>query len=514
MNNWSFSSIFKKETKLASYIIICLTLVVIGISYALFFKVGSNSENQEVVAGTFTFTYEQGTEITNTGNTSCFLPMNADEAGLVSSDCDYVFSVKNTGSLKASYTLRLVSQDVNTMEASKLKVMLKRENSGNLETVEGYPKTISELSDGYLLEAEIEPNQIVVYHIQIYVDEASYVSGDEGKTVAYKIEGHGVVDDDQPLSTETIADKIIEDVDTTGACPVVSEDGTVQVTSAESTNGYLCSAPDDYGTSYYYRGNVTNNYVKFGDYYWRIIRINGDGSIRLIYDGTSAHANGESNADRQTATSVYNSSYNDNAYVGYMYGTPGSTTYDATHANTNDSTIKAYLDNWYKTNIEDKGLSSYISDTLFCNDRSFDSSNSGTGTGASNTQYRWYSSSKGIRLTCPNQNDRFTVDDEVTGNGDLTYPIGLVNADEVYLAGGHSATNHGYYLYTGNYYWTMSPVDFNNGYASVRRVHSDGGGYRSGYVNGLIGVRPTLNLIPDSLKVGSGTADDPYRMTE
>ena len=99
MNNWSFSSIFKKETKLASYIIICLTLVVIGISYALFFKVGSNSENQEVVAGTFTFTYEQGTEITNTGNTSCFLPMNADEAGLVSSDCDYVFSVKNTGSL-------------------------------------------------------------------------------------------------------------------------------------------------------------------------------------------------------------------------------------------------------------------------------------------------------------------------------------------------------------------------------------------------------------------------------
>ena len=237
MNNWSFSSIFKKETKLASYIIICLTLVVIGISYALFFKVGSNSKNQEVVAGTFTFTYEQGTEITNTSNTSCFLPMNADEAGLVSSDCDYTFSVKNTGSLKASYTLRLVNQDTNTMEASKLKVILKRENSGNLETVEGFPITISELSHRYLLQAEIDPNQIVVYHIQIYVDEASYVSGDEGKTVAYKIEGHGVVDDEQPLSTETIADKIIEDVDTTGACPTVNEDGTVRVTSAESTNG-------------------------------------------------------------------------------------------------------------------------------------------------------------------------------------------------------------------------------------------------------------------------------------
>ena len=520
MNNWSFSSIFKKETKLASYIIICLTLVVIGISYALFFKVGSNSENQEVVAGTFTFTYEQGTEITNTGNTSCFLPMNADEAGLVSSDCDYVFSVKNTGSLKASYTLRLVSQDVNTMEASKLKVMLKRENSGNLETVEGYPKTISELSDGYLLEAEIEPNQIVVYHIQIYVDEASYVSGDEGKTVAYKIEGHGVVDDDQPLSTETIVDKIIEDVDTTGACPTVNDDGTVQVTGEEETNGYLCSAPDDYGTSYYYRGNVTNNYVKFGtnesgqDMYWRIIRINGDGSIRIIYDGTSAHANGESSTDRQIGESAYNSSYNDNAYVGYMYGTVGSDSYEATHANTNDSTIKTYLDNWYKTNIEDKGLSSYISDTLFCNDRSFGSSNSGTGTGTSYTQYRWNSSSNGIRLTCPNQKDRFTVDDEVTGNGDLTYPIGLVNTDEVYLAGGYGSNNSGYYLYTGNYYWTMSPRRFNGSNANVRSVNSFGDAGGSSYVHSSRGVRPTINVVASAFKYGDGTMNNPYRMTE
>ena len=514
MNNWSFSSIFKKETKLASYIIICLTLVVIGISYALFFKVGSNSKNQEVVAGTFTFTYEQGTEITNTSNTSCFLPMNADEAGLVSSDCDYTFSVKNTGSLKASYTLRLVNQDTNTMEASKLKVILKRENSGNLETVEGFPKTISELSDGYLLEAEIDPNQIVVYHIQIYVDEASYVSGDEGKTVAYKIEGHGVVDDEQPLSTETIADKIIETVDTTGACPVVNEAGTVQVTGIESENGYLCSAPDDCGTSYYYRGNVTNNYVRFGDYYWRILRINGDGSIRLIYDGTSAHENGESSTDRQVGTSEYNLSSGDNAYVGYMYGMVGASTYEDTHANDNDSTIKAYLDNWYKINIVDKSLSSYVSDTLFCDDRSFDSSNSGTGAGTSYTRYRWSGFSDRVRLTCLNQNDRFTVNDKVIGNGALTYPIGLVVEDEVYLAGGYNTSNLGYYLYTGNTYWTMTPNDFYDGDAYVRFVSSDGSASVSGSVNRSYGVRPTINVVASAFKYGDGTMNNPYRMTE
>ena len=321
-----------------------------------------------------------------------------------------------------------------------------------------------------------------------------------------------------------VVGQIIDQLDKTGACPVVSEDGTVQVTSAESTNGYLCSAPDDYDTSYYYRGNVTNNYVKFGtneqgqDMYWRIIRINGDGTIRMIYDGTSAHANGESSTDRQVGTSAYNSSYNDNAYVGYMYGTVGASTYDATHANDNDSTIKTYLDSWYKTNIEDKGLSSYISDTLFCNDRSFGSSNSGTGTGTSATYYRWYYgpwSSTGTqypRLTCSQQNDRFTVDNEVIGNGDLSYPIGLVTTDEVVLAGGYYSFSSGYYLYSGNIYWTMSPRYVNGSDAYVCDISSSGGAFGYNAVDVSRGVRPTINLKADSLKLGDGSASNPYRV--
>ena len=151
--------------------------------------------------------------------------------------------------------------------------------------------------------------------------------------------------------SDSIQCSIIAQLNTTGACPTVNDDGSVQITGVEDTNGYLCSAPDDYGTSYYYRGNVTNNYVYFAGYYWRIIRINGDDSIRMIYDGTSAHANSESSEDRQIGTSQYNSSGNDNAYVGYMYGTPASTTYEATHANLNDSTIKSYIDEWYAENI-------------------------------------------------------------------------------------------------------------------------------------------------------------------
>ena len=335
-----------------------------------------------------------------------------------------------------------------------------------------------------------------------------------------------------------VVGQIIDQLDKTGACPTVNDDGTVQVTGEEENNGYLCSAPDNYGTSYYYRGNVTNNYVKFGkneqgqDMYWRIIRINGDGSIRLIYDGTSAHANGEASEDRRTATSVYNSSYNDNAYVGYMYGTPGSSSYAETHANTNDSTIKAYLDNWYKRVFSGTSYESYIVDNIFCNDRSLlqeepidfqDTHYSQLGYGKEWTAYRWYgdpmAASMGeeyaFMLTYPNlqcaeQNDQFTVSDEVIGNGALTYPIGLITTDEVYLAGGFAAENYDYYLYTGDYYWTMSPVNFDSGYAFVRLVDSVGYGGNNVLVNSLFGVRPTLNLIPDSLKVGSGTAADPY----
>ena len=182
-------------------------------------------------------------------------------------------------------------------------------------------------------------------------------------------------------------------LDAYNRCPTLNADGTATVTEAESQYGYLCKAKDAYGDSYYYRGNVTNNYVLFADKYWRIVRINGDGTVRVIYDGTSAHANGESSSDRQIGTSAFNSSYKDNAYVGYMYGKTGASTYAETHANTNDSTIKAYLDNWYKTNILGTVHEQYLADNVFCNDRSISSNKpnkryNNLGYGADTTAYR------------------------------------------------------------------------------------------------------------------------------
>ena len=287
----------------------------------------------------------------------------------------------------------------------------------------------------------------------------------------------------------------------------------------EATDGYLCKALDAYGDSYYYRGNVTNNYVLFADKYWRIVRINGDGTVRVIYDGTSAHANGESSEDRQIGTSVFNSSYEDNAYVGYMYGATGASTYAAAHANTNDSTIKAYIDNWYKTNIVGTTNEQYLADNIFCNDRSISNDNTGTGAGTTRTNYHWYwgpweSGNDNMKLVCPQQNDAFTVSDTTNGNGALTYPIGLLSTNEIVLAGGWNASNSGYYLYSGQYWWASSPSSFYGSTARVRTVNSNGNAGNYNIVGGPYGVRPVFNLKAEVLTYGNGTMNNPYRLTE
>ena len=195
-----------------------------------------------------------------------------------------------------------------------------------------------------------------------------------------------------------------------------------------------------------------------------------------------------------------------------MYGTPGSSTYEETHANIHDSTIKQVIDGWYKTNIEDKNYSSYLSDSLFCNDRSLSSTvpSSFTQLGYSRepTAYGWYAAVNGITITCKQQNDRFTVSDTVTGNGALIYPVGLITTDEAYLAGAYTNDSTTHYLYTGNAYWTMSPVYYNGSRAYMRTVGTNGAANNTTAF--AVSVRPVINLKPNSLKSGDGTMSNPY----
>ena len=275
----------------------------------------------------------------------------------------------------------------------------------------------------------------------------------------------------------------------------------------------LYQAADDYGTTYYYRGNVKNNIVQFAGFYWQIVRINGDGSIRLMYDGTVKNATG---GDQTIGNSQFNSKYNNPAYVGYMYGNPDGTTFDEVHNNTNNSIIKTAVDNWYKTNIVDKGFSSNVSNAIgFCGDRTLRS-----GDGVSTTQNSYFSSYKRLenntpQFTCPElSRDLYTTAASSIGNKALTYPVGLITYDELVYAGmDNRHTNKLSWAYSTQHYWTMSPSSFDAtlGYAIEWFLNSAGSLTPWWGVGSHLGARPVINLKSDTLITGGiGTSSDPF----
>ena len=305
------------------------------------------------------------------------------------------------------------------------------------------------------------------------------------------------------------------------------------VTTANDKGMY--KKADDLGTSYYYRGAVDNNWVKFGkegtkDIYWRIIRINGDGSIRMIYTGTTAPTESTKVVMTGTGTQItvdntntfkFNSSHNNPSYVGYMF------TEGQQHGNGTPSTIKTAIDNWYKkTTLETDATTKELvsQDQIFCNDRSATTSDSGTpgeisGSMSTSTTYYYGAyarlvKNKKPKLTCTTASDKFTVNTS-NGNGALTYPVGLITADEVAKAGGKFGTgNSTYYLYTNQYYWSGSPSDIDSsGYADEFIVYSSGSIGINYVVDYGIGARPVVSLSSKAKLSGSGTYDDVYTVS-
>ena len=280
----------------------------------------------------------------------------------------------------------------------------------------------------------------------------------------------------------------------------------------ESTVG-IYESQDDLGTTYYFRGDVENNYVYFANYYWRIIRINGDGGIRMIYDGTTPHDNGESSTDRQIGTSAFNSSDSSNAFVGYKYGSTSATTYEETHKNTTNSTIKQSIDAWYKTNISDKGFSSYLVDSIYCNDRSL---SSGTGIGTTETIYKAgerLNTNKTPTFYCAQSNDKFTVNTS-KGNGSLQYPVGLITLDELMYAGATSKANSSLYLSTGTNYFTMTPATINPQSKAANFGFNSSKIIEYTTVSSSYGIRPVITLNGSAKLEGTGTKTDPFRLPD
>ena len=683
------SNIKKNRLILAIITISLVGLIGIGMSYAYWRS--TVIQDKTNVGASKCFSIELANQANEINLTNAYPITDAEGRKLT----PYTFTLKNTCSMAAKYNLNMEMLSGTTLNSGYVAVLVNNNDIRLLSSYNAATTVIGGSTESRTLDIGLlEENSSKDYSISLWIDEDVTLEDDIlNKVFKSKIVVDAVATEESAL--DVAMEKIIASVDTTGKCPTINSDGTVAISENESADGYLCTAPDAYGDSYYYRGNVTNNYVKFGhwadntpsvvygyhsvldyfmeydsmeacqnassyntnctiinragkDMYWRIVRFNGDGTVRVIYDGTSAHTNGEPRADRQIGVSAFNDywkknnaqetanlkTYGDNAEVGYMYGnrdaivedsssyysdsftnantyyiakeytfdestkkftlknpiavlgssmtsdyvgyyTFGSTStsqdtsnsyvykiFDVTagdsrasleygrvwhytsskevaQTNTNDSTIKTYIDNWYKTNISGTENEQYLADNIFCNDRSLSTSGGpgpiaitnnfysvrrlssikpGFGAGWAETWYNFYdSASQGkLDLRCPQQNDAFTVSDTKIGNGALRYPVGLINATEVMLAGGWFGDSYGYYLYSGSGYWTLTPYNFHNNSAHVLGVNYDGSICSSRYgeeVDGNGPVRPVLNLKAEILLQGSGTATDPYHLS-
>ena len=295
----------------------------------------------------------------------------------------------------------------------------------------------------------------------------------------------------------------------------------------------LASAEDDYGTSYYFRGAVKNNYVEFANKCWRIVRVSGDGSVKLILhnDNPTGVANPCDAANNsasaafarysgETYKSAFNANYNDNAYVGFKYGTVGAGDYALTHANTNKSTILTNLEAWYEKNNL-KNYEKVIADTVWCNDK----------TNVTDTSYDpWSITPNGLgyakNVTYYGATKRLVGTSGSAGgtgpslkcNGELSKinsKVGLITADELALAGyAYAKNNTTTYLQenaTDTYWWSLSPNYFNGYSAYVWYVYGSIGSFDNfNDVFNTNGVRPSISLKSTTNVTGNGTSEDPY----
>ena len=510
----------KKQKRVMIYVMIISLICVVGVSYA-FFTAGMSSETSTTVradAGTMKITYSGGANIDLTG----IYPKDD-----VWATKTITVTGNNTTDADMYYKLTLVV-DSNTFKTDDpLQYELVSTNtSTNGEIIPNITKTditgtSIELGSGHFAKAN---NAKHTYLLKIYYPKkATSQNANQGAAFSAHVE---ITSAKAPKTNGKLSELVLYNNEV--KAPITTP-GTAVSTASEAL---LASAEDDNGTSYYFRGAVTNNYVEFANKCWRIVRVSGDGSVKLILhnDNPTGAANPCDAANNSasaafarysgtTYKSAFNTNYNDNAYVGFKYGTPGSNTYEATHANTNNSTILTNLEAWYNNDL--KTYESVIADSVWCNDKTnvtdttynpwYWSNVNGLGYGANKTYYgatkRLVSTSGSTGGTGPS----------LKCNGELSKinsKVGLITADELAFAGyAYELQNTTTYLQenaTDTYWWSLSPRNFNGSYADVWSVGGSDGAFVNSYVYGPDGVRPLISLKSTTNVTGEGTSSSPF----
>ena len=511
-----------KQKRVMIYVMIISLICVVGVSYA-FFTAGMSSETSTTVradAGTMKITYDGGKDINLAGiypKDDVWATKTITVTGNNTTDAEMYYKltlVVDSNTFKTDDPLQYELVSTNTSTNGKIIPNISKTNitGTSIELGSGHFKKANNAKHTYLLKiyypkksTSQNANQGAAFSAHVEITSAKAPTAPTVSNLAEAIRANNEVQ--TPLTTPGAA-----------------------ISTADEA--LLASAEDDNGTSYYFRGAVKNNYVEFANKCWRIVRVGGDDSVKLILhnDNTKKVANPCDAANNSTSaafarysgttyTSAFNSSHNDNAYVGFKYGTAGASDYATTHANTNNSTILTNLETWYNNNL--KTYADAIADTVWCNDKtnvedktynpwSYGGNATGLGYGTNKTYYgatqRLVSTSGSAGGTGPS----------LKCNGELskiTSKIGLITVDELAFAGyAYELQNTTTYLQenaTNTYWWSLSPLDFNLGSAGVWNVGE--GSFGRSSAGSTLEVRPSISIVSSAtISGGFGTSEDPY----
>ena len=493
--------------------IFCLIVIVFTSSYAYFkTQVRGEGKGMNVILGTIDLDITE-----NSISTNNLLPISDSSKDTKAQIKDFTVKRTSNSNTDVCYNLYLVVDSISSnIKNSKY---LKYELTDGSNVVSGNLSNLGYNSDGkgyillaknkYLSKSDTTGN---TYKLKIWLsyDKSTnqndllnsnitthiYASGNNGNTCP------GIVD---TVITTTLYEQILADN------PLIKT-RTTFTAFTETNTGTLYKSTEQIGTNpvkdvYYFAGNAKNNWVKFAGFYWRIIRTNHDGSIKLLYAGTSPDT-----TSGYIGKSAFNTTYNDPMYVGYKYGTSGSL--ENNRLNTNDSTIKGIIDTWYENNLKTNYTKYLSTSAVYCNDRTYQAVN--------NRVYKNYAPT----YDCTETSDAFSVDNT---SAKLTYPIALMTADEIMRAGGKGLTNltspYAWYYtnangesITGNtYWWLLSPEGY---YGSGAVVFDVSGSSHYGKLNTnnandyWNGVRPALSLKSCTLWTsGNGAPETPYEIS-
>jgi len=493
--------------KSITILVVCLIVSVMSVSLAFFSaRIIGNGKNVSVNAKELTINFDNNNEIAS----------GIIEPGWSSTN---TFSVENKSKTTFTYDIVLKNYKNTTKTNGYLVYKITSTNGYNMTEYKDMPKDGENTYDlviarGITIEPGSSNKQSYTLEIK-YLDSTEDQSIDMGSTVTgslYIVES--TTNENNPYTKGTLGYQIMEDNSN------IKTRTDFSTTYTDVNIGTMYKAKENNTDVYYFAGDARNNWVKFGGYYWRIIRTNSDGSIRLLYHGTSPETQNAYIGDSEIA---FNESYNDSMYVGYKYGTSGSL--ENNRSNTNDSTIKKTIDAWYKDNLVN--YTKYLSTSaVYCNDRELGSGTySATGDKFYYVGYTRLGANKNPSYNCTNEYDAFSVNNT---KAQLTYPIALMTADEISYAGGVWIKNAATWYYLNskgnasikngqNEWWLLSAASWNTDKSSVVFKISSAQDRKAQFgaqsVQYKLHVRPVISLKSDVLhKSGDGSATSPYEV--